>query len=117
MNFQKTRLRYITLCLVLVATLWLTGCSDMSPTTQRTLSGGAIGAGGGAVIGAIAGNAGMGAAIGGAQKRRPGNEVAAPRGPLSAFPSLTQEWQQGRGGPPPPAGGAIDRSNAAGVQK
>jgi len=40
------------------------GCSDMSPTQQRALSGTAIGAGGGAVIGAIAGNAGMGALIG-----------------------------------------------------
>jgi uncharacterized membrane protein len=41
------------------------GCSGMSYTTQRTLSGGAIGAASGAAIGAIAGNAAMGAAIGG----------------------------------------------------
>ncbi|MGQ9920370.1 MAG: YMGG-like glycine zipper-containing protein [Desulfobacca sp.] len=41
------------------------GCSGMSYTTQRTLSGGAIGAASGAAIGAIAGNAGAGAAIGG----------------------------------------------------
>jgi osmotically inducible lipoprotein OsmB len=37
----------------------------MSPTEQRVLSGGAIGAGSGALIGAAAGNAGAGAAIGG----------------------------------------------------
>lgn len=41
------------------------GCTGMSNTTQRTLSGGAIGAASGAAIGAMAGNAGMGAAIGG----------------------------------------------------
>ena len=66
MNLQKTRIRCIILSLVVVATLWVTGCSNMSQTQQRVLSGGAIGAGSGAVIGAIAGNAGMGAAIGGA---------------------------------------------------
>lgn len=42
----------------------LAGCADMTPTQQRALSGTAIGAGGGAVIGAIAGNAGLGAGIG-----------------------------------------------------
>ena len=41
----------------------LVGCSDMTPTQQRALSGTAIGAGGGAIIGAIAGNAGLGAGI------------------------------------------------------
>jgi uncharacterized protein YcfJ len=35
----------------------------MNPTQQRALSGTAIGAGGGAIIGAIAGNAGLGAGI------------------------------------------------------
>ena len=43
--------------------LGLAGCGDT--TGSRTLSGGAIGAGGGAAIGAIAGNTPMGAAIGG----------------------------------------------------
>jgi len=38
--------------------------SDMTPTQQRALSGTAIDAGGGAVIGAIAGNARIGAAAG-----------------------------------------------------
>jgi len=36
----------------------------MSDTQQRTLSGGAIGGRGGLAIGAVAGNAGLGAAIG-----------------------------------------------------
>ncbi|WP_374384889.1 YMGG-like glycine zipper-containing protein [Dongia sp.] len=45
----------------------LGACSNMSQTQQRTLSGGAIGAAGGAAIGALSGgSAGMGALIGGA---------------------------------------------------
>lgn len=45
----------------------LTGCAGMSTTEQRTLSGGAIGAGSGAAIGAISGGSvGIGAAVGGA---------------------------------------------------
>jgi len=52
---------------VMVVLLFLGGCSHMSPTKQRTLSGGAIGAGAGAVIGAVAGGSpGIGAAVGGA---------------------------------------------------
>ena len=50
--------------LVLAASLLLSACSGMSDTQQRTLSGTAIGAGGGAIIGAMAGNAGLGALIG-----------------------------------------------------
>lgn len=42
----------------------LSGCAGMSDTEQRTLSGAAIGGIGGTAIGAIAGNAGLGAAIG-----------------------------------------------------
>ena len=42
----------------------LVACADMTPTQQRALTGTAIGAGGGAVIGAIGGNAGLGAGIG-----------------------------------------------------
>ncbi len=57
-------MRQAAIVLVLVCFLAV-GCSGMSYTTQRTLSGGAIGAASGAAIGAIAGNAGMGAAIGG----------------------------------------------------
>jgi hypothetical protein len=50
--------------LVLLATLLVSGCSGMSYTEQRVLSGGAIGAGSGALIGAAAGAPGTGAAIG-----------------------------------------------------
>ncbi|GLI38898.1 hypothetical protein GHYDROH2_23990 [Geobacter hydrogenophilus] len=43
------------------------GCAGMTPTQQRTLSGGAIGAAGGALLTGIAGgNAAVGATLGGA---------------------------------------------------
>jgi len=42
----------------------LGACSNMTDTQQRAVSGTMIGAAGGAAIGAIAGNAGMGALIG-----------------------------------------------------
>ncbi|RIL06710.1 MAG: hypothetical protein DCC71_05685 [Proteobacteria bacterium] len=42
------------------------GCANMTPAEQRALSGGAIGAAGGALLGASVGHAGTGAAIGGA---------------------------------------------------
>jgi len=51
---------------ILVMSLALAGCAGMTETQQRTVSGGAMGAGAGVLFGAIAGNAGMGAAIGGA---------------------------------------------------
>jgi hypothetical protein len=44
----------------------LAGCSNMSQREQRTLSGGALGAAGGAVIGAVTGSWVAGALIGGA---------------------------------------------------
>jgi hypothetical protein len=49
-----------------IASAGLTGCANMTPAQQRALSTGAVGAAGGALIGAAAGNAGAGAAIGGA---------------------------------------------------
>lgn len=55
----------VTVILVLLAALVVGGCSGMSYTEQRVLSGGAIGAGGGALIGAAAGSTATGAAIGG----------------------------------------------------
>ncbi|MCK9374545.1 MAG: glycine zipper family protein [Syntrophobacterales bacterium] len=54
-----------TIIVILAVALSFAGCSGMSPTQQRVLSGGAIGAGSGAAIGAIAGAPGLGAAIGG----------------------------------------------------
>ena len=42
----------------------LAGCSGMNDTQQRALSGTAIGAGGGAILGAIGGNAALGAVAG-----------------------------------------------------
>ena len=50
--------------LVMVAAVLVGGCSGMSNTEQRTLSGGAIGAGSGALIGWAAGCPACGAAIG-----------------------------------------------------
>jgi hypothetical protein len=51
----------LVLGVVLVAAA---GCTGMSDTEQRAAGGTLMGAGGGAIIGAMAGNAGMGAAIG-----------------------------------------------------
>jgi osmotically inducible lipoprotein OsmB len=51
--------------LFLVVALVVVGCSGMSNTQQRVLSGGAVGASGGALIGWAAGNPAVGAAIGG----------------------------------------------------
>jgi osmotically inducible lipoprotein OsmB len=48
-------------------TAFTLGCAGMTPTQQRTLSGGAIGAAGGAALSAIAGgSAAVGAVVGGA---------------------------------------------------
>jgi uncharacterized membrane protein len=52
------------LILVMVVVVSVGACSGMSYTEQRTLSGGAIGAGSGALIGWAAGNPAAGAAIG-----------------------------------------------------
>lgn len=53
-----------SMALILIVVMFLGGCAGMSYTEQRTLSGGAIGAAGGALIGAAAGSPGTGAAIG-----------------------------------------------------
>ena len=60
--------RKILMTILLLPLLFtLTGCAGMTTQQQRMLSGGAIGAGAGAVIGAAAaGNPAAGAAIGGA---------------------------------------------------
>jgi len=60
-------MKRIALVFALFAMVGMSGCSGMSRTQQTTLSGGAIGAGGGAVLGAIVGgNPVTGAIIGGA---------------------------------------------------
>ncbi|MFA4903817.1 MAG: YMGG-like glycine zipper-containing protein [Desulfobaccales bacterium] len=55
--------KYLTL--TLAAFLLVGACAGMDTTTQRTLTGGAVGAGSGALIGAGAGSAASGALIGG----------------------------------------------------
>jgi hypothetical protein len=62
---QEKMLMKKVLVLVVVLALALGGCSGMSATQERVLSGGAIGATGGAIIGAAAGSPAVGAAIGG----------------------------------------------------
>jgi len=57
-------MKQIITCFVLAAALSVSACAGQTPTQQRTLSGAAIGGIGGTAIGAIAGNAGLGAAIG-----------------------------------------------------
>jgi hypothetical protein len=60
-------MRRIPLTILFAGMLALAGCSGMSETEQRTLSGGAIGAGVGAVGTALTGGCvSCGAAIGGA---------------------------------------------------
>jgi osmotically inducible lipoprotein OsmB len=59
-----TRARALLLVVVLSAAA---GCANMTPTQQRALSGGAIGAAGGAAVGAIVGGSpALGAIVGGA---------------------------------------------------
>src|SRR5918996_6536479 len=55
------------LALIFVVSLMTTaGCANMTPRQQRALSGGAIGAAGGAALGAVTGGSpALGAAIGG----------------------------------------------------
>lgn len=62
-QMYRNSIRTFVVALIVVL---LAGCAGMSPREQRMLSGGAIGATGGAIIGAAAGSAGTGAAIGGA---------------------------------------------------
>jgi hypothetical protein len=59
-------MKKLSIVLILIISLTVFGCSGMSNTEQRTLSGGAIGTGAGAIAGAIAGHTVWGAAIGAA---------------------------------------------------
>ena len=57
-------MKHIATSALLAAAIALSACAGQTPTQQRVLSGAAIGGLGGTAIGAIAGNAGLGAAIG-----------------------------------------------------
>lgn len=58
--------RYLRIAFVVPVLILVAGCSNMTPQQQRALSGGAIGAGAGAVLGWAVGAPALGAAIGGA---------------------------------------------------
>jgi len=59
-----TSTKYLVLMLFAVS---LSGCTGMTPREQSTLSGGAIGAGGGALLGGLSGGRpAVGAVLGGA---------------------------------------------------
>jgi osmotically inducible lipoprotein OsmB len=59
-------MKRIVALIFIVAGFALVGCANMTPTQQRALSGGAIGAAGGAALGAITvGSPALGAAVGG----------------------------------------------------
>lgn len=60
-------MQHLAVMLLAVFALCLSGCAGMSSREQSTLSGGAIGAGGGALLGGISGGRpAVGAAVGGA---------------------------------------------------
>jgi hypothetical protein len=59
-------MRYAKVGVLIAVLAAASGCSNMSHQQQRALSGGAIGAGGGALLGAVAGfNPLVGALVGG----------------------------------------------------
>ncbi len=63
----SNRKTFRAVAVMLMLLFVLAGCAGMNSTQQRTLSGGAMGAGAGAAIGAISGgSAGTGAVVGGA---------------------------------------------------
>ncbi|MGK9234390.1 hypothetical protein KXS07_22790 [Inquilinus limosus] len=67
-------MKKLLLPVALCGTLLVGACANMTREEQATLSGGAIGAAGGAAISALAGgNAGVGALIGGAAGAVAGN--------------------------------------------
>jgi osmotically inducible lipoprotein OsmB len=63
----EREMKRLCLLLLIVALVATTGCANMSARQQRALSGGAIGAAGGAAVGAITGGSpAIGAGVGGA---------------------------------------------------
>jgi len=69
--------RFVLLMPVLVM---LAACSNMTQQEQRAVSGGAIGAAGGAVAGALVGSPALGAALGGVGGAAIGGLTAPPDG-------------------------------------
>jgi osmotically inducible lipoprotein OsmB len=61
---KELHMKNLVIVFIVILSFSLLGCSGMSDTQQRTLSGSAIGAVAGTAIGAISGHAGWGAAIG-----------------------------------------------------
>jgi osmotically inducible lipoprotein OsmB len=59
------RILALGLVVVILTVFSAAGCANLTPTQQRTLTGGAAGTAAGAVIGAMAGSAAVGAALGG----------------------------------------------------
>lgn len=65
LSFNRSRI--VALAAIASLSLALTACSGLNRTQQRAVTGGAIGAGGGALVGAVTGGSPLtGALIGGA---------------------------------------------------
>lgn len=60
-------MRSIRYLIIMLVALYLAGCAEMTPRQRSTATGGAIGAGGGALIGGLSGGRpAVGAVLGGA---------------------------------------------------
>src|SRR5262249_59089847 len=62
---ERVMQKIMTITVILFLVVGLSGCSDMSQTGKSTLVGGAGGAAGGELIGAMGRECGMGAGVGG----------------------------------------------------
>jgi osmotically inducible lipoprotein OsmB len=65
-SMTKTKQYLARGCMLVLLAATATGCSNLNQQQERALSGGAIGAGAGAVVGALTGSWLWGALIGGA---------------------------------------------------
>ena len=74
--------KYLKYLIVILLSVCLSGCVGMSRQQQSTLSGGAIGAGGGALLGGISGGSpAVGAVLGGAAGALTGFILGGEQGP------------------------------------